>query len=306
MAAGGGSVRCASALVLMSILLLPVSSASYSHDLISTINHDSDAFTQGLEIQDGRMFESTGLYGKSQLREISIADGSLLRHVDLPPTVFGEGLTIIEDRILVLTWKSGIIMEFYRDNFTKIRDHELIGEGWGMCSFDDRVIVSNGTDRLAILDPSSLATIGNLEVRGLGNYVWDLNELECNGDIILANQWMTPFVHVISSSDGTLLSTMDFSDLPSGSSGDHNEVLNGLAWDKDRGGYWVTGKNWTKMHLVEIQVESNAANSITSAEGWNLSNLNYAEALFLFLLLTSLVTFIVGFPSTLSTNEEED
>ena len=80
MAAGGGSVRCASALVLMSILLLPVSSASYSHDLISTINHDSDAFTQGLEIQDGRMFESTGLYGKSQLREISIADGSLLRH----------------------------------------------------------------------------------------------------------------------------------------------------------------------------------------------------------------------------------
>ncbi|GIR80525.1 MAG: hypothetical protein CM15mP82_0770 [Methanobacteriota archaeon] len=105
-----------------------MASKSFTYDLIKSIDHDPQAFTQGLEIDEGIMYESTGLYGHSQLREISTTDGSLIRSVDLPSTVFGEGLTVTGQTVLVLTWKSGIIFEFEKDNFTQVGEHSLEGK----------------------------------------------------------------------------------------------------------------------------------------------------------------------------------
>ena len=242
------------ALVICSATL-PLSSSmaekSFTYDLIKSIDHDPQAFTQGLEIDEGIMYESTGLYGHSQLREISTTDGSLIRSVDLPSTVFGEGLTVTGQTILVLSWKSGIILEFEKANFTQVGEHSLDGEGWGICSFTDRLYISNGTNVLSVRDRETLDPIGSLIV-GEEDEIWNLNELECHGNYILANQWMTPFVHIISASDGEILSTVDLSGLPSGTSGDRNEVMNGIAWDEDSEGYWITGKNWTYMHLVSF------------------------------------------------------
>ena len=241
------------ALLLGLLFILSSSvSATLSHNLVFTIPHDDSAFTQGLEIQNGRMFETTGLYGHSQLREISMEDGSLIRSYDLNETFFGEGLTIINDRILVLTWKAGLILEFDRDTFNLSTQYNLEGEGWGMCSFEDRIIVSDGTNQLSILDPLTLETVGSIEVTSNDSDIWNLNELECVGDKIYANQWLSPFIHVISANGGALISTLDLSTLPSGTSGDRNEVLNGIAWDEERQGFWVTGKNWTSMHLIEL------------------------------------------------------
>ena len=241
------------ALLLGLLFILSSSvSATLSHNLVFTIPHDDSAFTQGLEIQNGRMFETTGLYGHSQLREISMEDGSLIRSYDLNETFFGEGLTIINDRILVLTWKAGLILEFDRDTFNLSTQYNLEGEGWGMCSFEDRIIVSDGTNQLSILDPLTLETLGSIEVTSNDSDIWNLNELECVGDKIYANQWLSPFIHVISANGGALISTLDLSTLPSGTSGDRNEVLNGIAWDEERQGFWVTGKNWTSMHLIEL------------------------------------------------------
>ena len=243
-----------SAAILLSLLIMLSTSvsATLGHNLVSTIPHDDSAFTQGLEMQDGRMFESTGLYEHSQVREISVEDGSLIRSHDLNDSFFGEGLTLIDDRILVLTWKAGLILEFQRDTFNQSNHYNLEGEGWGMCSFEDRIMVSDGTDQLSILDPLTLELTGLLQVSSNNHDISNLNELECVGDKIYANQWMSPFVHVISANDGELIATLDLSTLPSGTSGDRNEVLNGIAWDEERQGFWVTGKNWTTMHLIEI------------------------------------------------------
>ena len=125
------------ALVIFSatIFISPTTASnSFTYNLIKSVDHDPQAFTQGLEIDGGIMYESTGLYGHSQLREISTTDGSLIRSVDLPSTVFGEGLTVTGQTVLVLTWKSGIILEFEKSNLTQVGEHSLDGEGWGICS----------------------------------------------------------------------------------------------------------------------------------------------------------------------------
>ena len=135
-------------------------------------------------------------------------------------------------------------------------------------------MVSDGTNQLSILDPLTLEPTGSIQVRSNSSDISNLNELECVGDKIYANQWMSPFLHVISANDGALIATLDLSTLPSGTSGDRNEVLNGIAWDEERQGFWVTGKNWTTMHLIElyetdhnedsIDIEDSLFDSITS------------------------------------------
>lgn len=299
------------AAMLLGLLIILSSSvsATLSHNLVFTIPHDDSAFTQGLEIQNGRMFETTGLYGHSQLREISMEDGSLIRSYDLNETFFGEGLTLISDRILVLTWKAGLILEFDRDTFNLSTQYNLEGEGWGMCSFEDRIMVSDGTNQLSILDPLTLETIGSIEVTSNGSDVWNLNELECVGDKIYANQWLSPFIHVISANGGELISTLDLSTLPSGTSGDRNEVLNGIAWDEERQGFWVTGKNWTSMHLIELY-ESDRNQDPEHSE-YSLFESMGSEGALLLISLTMLVIF--GFvvymsqpPPSLSQNNGEE
>ena len=258
--ASPSNVHHTAAILISLLIILPSSvSATLNHNLVSTIPHDGFAFTQGLEIQDGRMYESTGLYGHSQVREISLEDGSLIRSHDLNDSFFGEGLTLIGDRVLVLTWKAGLILEFERDTFNQSTQHNLEGEGWGICSFEDKIMVSDGTDQISILDPLTLEPTGSIQVTSNDSEIWNLNELECVGDMIYANQWMSPFIHVISANDGKLMSTLDLSNLPSGTSGDRNEVLNGIAWDEERQGFWVTGKNWTNMYLIELyETQQNA------------------------------------------------
>ncbi|MEC7639415.1 MAG: glutaminyl-peptide cyclotransferase [Candidatus Thermoplasmatota archaeon] len=277
------------ALVIFSVTI-PLSSSmaskSFTYDLIKSIDHDPQAFTQGLEIDEGIMYESTGLYGHSQLREISTTDGSLIRSVDLPSTVFGEGLTVTGQTVLVLTWKSGIIFEFEKDNFTQVGEHSLEGEGWGICSFNDRLFISNGTNALSVRDPETLDPIGSLVV-GEEDEIWNLNELECHGNHILANQWMTPFVHIISASSGEVLSSIDLSGLPSGTSGDRNEVMNGIAWDEDSEGYWITGKNWTYMHLVSFSEGGNAPENPENLQ-------NEAPTLIGGIILITIFSFVVG------------
>ena len=300
-----------SAAILLSLLIMASSSVSATagYTLISTIPHDGSAFTQGLEIQDGRMFESTGLRGHSQVREISMEDGSLIRSHDLNDSFFGEGMTLIGDRILVLTWKAGLILEFERDTFNQSTHYDLEGEGWGMCSFEDRIIVSDGTNQLSILDVLTLEPTESIQVTSNNSDIWNLNELECVEDKIYANQWMSPFIHVISAIDGELIATLDLSNLPSGTSGDTNEVLNGIAWDEERQGFWVTGKNWTNMYLIELHdidqnegqrdVEDSPFDSIASKKSLLLAS------------LAILVTFAVAVylnrppPSLSAYNEDE-
>ena len=117
--------------------------------------------------------------------------------------------------------------------------------------------------------------------------IWNLNELECHGNHILANQWMTPFVHIISASSGEVLSSIDLSGLPSGTSGDRNEVMNGIAWDEDSEGYWITGKNWTYMHLVSFSEGGNAPENPENLQ-------NEAPTLIGGIILITIFSFVVG------------
>ena len=309
MASTSNVLHPAAILLSLLIMLSTSVSATLGHNLVSTIPHDDSAFTQGLEMQDGRMFESTGLYEHSQVREISVEDGSLIRSHDLNDSFFGEGLTLIDDRILVLTWKAGLILEFQRDTFNQSNHYNLEGEGWGMCSFEDRIIVSDGTNQLSILDPLTLEPTGSIQVRSNRSDISNLNELECVGDKIYANQWMSPFIHVISANGGDLIATLDLSTLPSGTSGDRNEVLNGIAWDEERQGFWVTGKNWTTMHLIELY--ETGQNEHSSDFEDSLFDSIASEKNLLLVSLAILVTFAVAVslnqppPSLSAYNEDE-
>ena len=309
MASTSNVLHPAAILLSLLIILSTSVSATLGHNLISTIQHDDSAFTQGLEMQDGRMFESTGLYGHSQVREISVENGSLIRSYDLNDSFFGEGLTLIDDRILVLTWKAGLILEFERDTFNQSNQYNLEGEGWGMCSFEDRIMVSDGTNQLSILDPLTLEPTGSIQVRSNNSDISNLNELECVGDKIYANQWMSPFLHVISANDGALIATLDLSTLPSGTSGDRNEVLNGIAWDEERQGFWVTGKNWTTMHLIELYETDHNEDSIDIED--SLFDSIASRNTLLMISLAILVTFAVAVslnqppPSLSAYNEDE-
>ena len=296
------------ALVIFSatIFISPTTASnSFTYNLIKSVDHDPQAFTQGLEIDGGIMYESTGLYGHSQLREISTTDGSLIRSVDLPSTVFGEGLTVTGQTVLVLTWKSGIILEFEKSNLTQVGEHSLEGEGWGICSFGDRLFISNGTNVLSVRDPETLDPIGNLVV-GEGDQIWNLNELECHGHHILAHQWMTPFVHIISASNGEIISTVDLSGLPSGTSGDRNEVMNGIAWDEDSEGYWITGKNWTYMHLVTFSEGDTASENPSNLQTGTPTLIGGTILITIFSLVASMAIYSIFWPSGLIINNDEE
>ena len=207
--------------------------------------------------------------------------------------------------VLVLTWKSGIILEFEKSNLTQVGEHSLEGEGWGICSFDDRLFISNGTNVLSVRDPETLDPIGSLVV-GEEDEIWNLNELECHGNHILANQWMTPFVHIISASNGEIISTVDLSELPSGTSGDRNEVMNGIAWDEDNEGYWITGKNWTYMHLVTFSESDTASENPSNLQTGTPTLIGGTILITIFSLVASMAIYSIFWPSGLIINNDEE
>jgi glutamine cyclotransferase len=221
-----------------------------SYTVVSTYPHDSAAFTQGLVYLDGQFIEGTGLYGKSTLRRVEIATGTIVQRIDLPPTDFGEGVAVWQDRIIQLTYQENTAYVWDRDTFAAEGSFLYPGEGWGLTHDGWRLIMSDGTSQLEFRDPDTFAVLDTLDVTDNGAPVTNLNELEWIRGEVFANRWLTDRIARIDPKNGDVIAWIDLGPLvAANASGD---VLNGIAWDDANERLFVTGKWWSNLYEIEL------------------------------------------------------
>jgi glutamine cyclotransferase len=221
--------------------------------VLGEIPHDTSAFTEGLEIDGQTLYESTGLEGKSQLRELDPATGAVRRATADRPDYFGEGIAVVGDRIWQMTWRDGVAIEWDKASLKPLREVPMEGEGWGLCRDGDRLIRSDGTDRLRFHDPENFAETGAVNVTREGRPVIMLNELECADGQVWANIWKTDEIVRIDPATGLVTAVVDASGLRRDAGQAKEQVLNGIA-HVDGQEFLLTGKNWQTMYRVRIDV----------------------------------------------------
>ena len=231
-----------------------VPAPTYGYKVINTFPHDKTAFTQGLVVQNGVLYESTGLNGSSTLRRVDLATGKVLQQQKVDAKYFAEGLTEWKGALLQLTWKDGIGFVYDRTTFAFKQTFRYSGEGWGLTHDDTRLILSDGqaTGALRFLDPSTFIETGRVIVKDQGVPVANLNELEYVNGEVFANIWQTDRVARINPSTGNVAGWVDLSGLLTPAERMAADVLNGIAYDATTKRLFVTGKLWPK--LFEIQL----------------------------------------------------
>ena len=227
-------------------------SRNFTIDVLEVVPHNETSFTQGLEMYDGNMLESSGLYGKSRLSETDIVTGEVIRQIIFNESIFSEGITVREDSVIMLTWREQIAFEVDLHDFQIIENYSYQGEGWGLCFNGNHLVMTNGSSDLIFRDPYSFEVDYTITVVLDAVKIGNLNELECVGDMVYANVWMQDNIVAINSSSGQVVFSATTSLISQGQGDNRNEVLNGIAFDKSSGGFWITGKNWTEMYLVDF------------------------------------------------------
>ena len=220
-------------------------------EVVRALPHDPQAFTQGLIVQGARFLESTGLNGRSSLREVDIATGRVLRRVEVDPAYFAEGLTRFGDKLYQLTWQSGVGLVYDAERLIRLGEWRYAGEGWGLTHDDHALYMSDGTATIRVLDPATLETIRTFAVHDRGRPITRLNELEWVEGELLANVWMTDRIVVINPSTGDVTAWIDLRGLLSPEDrSPETDVLNGIAYDAANAKLYVTGKLWPKVFEV--------------------------------------------------------
>jgi len=225
-----------------------------SYEVVSVVHHETDAYTQGLQITGGRLLESTGQYGQSSVREVDRATGAVLKRRSLPADVFGEGLTMMGNDLWVLTWKEKTAYVLDPATFRTLRTHTYEGEGWGLTTDGKQLIMSDGSAVLKFRDPKDMAVKKTLTVTEGGRPVKLLNELEYIKGSVFANVYMTNRIARIDPESGHVTGWLDLSDLrPQLPTPNRAEVLNGVAYDEKTGNLLVTGKYWPRMFEIKLK-----------------------------------------------------
>jgi glutamine cyclotransferase len=219
--------------------------------VLAQIPHDTTAFTEGLEVDHGVLWEGTGLAGRSQLRALDPTTGALRRAVPLPGRLFGEGLSVVGDRIWQLTFRDHVVLEWNRTSLTVLRQLPLDDEGWGLCFDGTRLVRSNGTAELHFQDPTTFAPTGSVAVTLDGRPVDGLNELDCGGGQVWANVWPTDRIVRVDPASGRVTALVDASGLLRPAQRAGTDVLNGIA-AVGTDEYLLTGKFWPTMFRVRF------------------------------------------------------
>ena len=224
----------------------------YTYEIIEAYNHDEMAFTQGLEFIDGFLFESTGLFGESTLRKVDLKTGKVLEIIDLQDQYFGEGITIMNDRIIQLTWISNKGFVYEKDSFELISEFTYPTEGWGITNDNSQLIMSDGTSTLFFLDPNTFHTTKQVQVIDK-EPISNLNELEYIQGKIWANIWNQDKIAIINPETGNVEGWIDLTGINNENTQDQNKVLNGIAYDSEKDRLFVTGKKWSKLYQIEVK-----------------------------------------------------
>ncbi|MGR7919843.1 glutaminyl-peptide cyclotransferase [Zobellella denitrificans] len=223
-------------------------------EVLAVLPRAADVFTQGLLWHRGRLYESTGRYGHSGLRELDPHSGEVRRRVDLADGLFGEGLALVEDRLIQLTWREGLALIWRRDDFALVAAHHYQGEGWGLCYDGEVLWMSDGSASLQRRDAGDFTLLGRLAVTLDGEPQYRLNELACVGEHVYANIWHDHHILRIHKASGRVDAVIDASALLplSERPADREAVLNGIAWDPGQGVFYLTGKLWPRLFRVRF------------------------------------------------------
>jgi glutamine cyclotransferase len=220
--------------------------------VVATYPHDPTAYTQGLVVHGGELFESTGTYGGSTLRAVDPATGRVRTRAFLDRRYFGEGATVLGDKIYMVTWReaAGFV---YSLEFLVVGHFTYDGEGWGLTNDGTNLILSDGTSTIRYLDPATFKVVRTLHVREAGADVANLNELEMVRGELWANVWQTDRIVRIAPETGDVVGALDLRALDGGwSKNDPDAVLNGIAYDATRDRIYVTGKRWPKLFEISV------------------------------------------------------
>ena len=239
--------------LLVGAIASPAQTPQYGYQVVHVYPHDRDAFTQGLEFRAGFLYEGTGLNGHSTLRKVKLETGEAVQQTSLSAEYFGEGITVINQQIIRLTWRSEIGFVYDQNSFRQLRAFNYSGEGWGLANDGTQIYMSDGSAQIRVWEPGTLQEKRRFTVRDRGDPVTYLNELEWVRGEIYANVWQTDRIVRISPTDGRVLGWVDLSGLLSAADrAEHVDVLNGIAYDALGDRLFVTGKLWPKLFEIKI------------------------------------------------------
>ncbi len=225
----------------------------YGYEIVAAYPHDPNAFTQGLQIIDGELFEGTGLYGKSSLRRVELETGEVLQQIDLAADLFGEGIAVVGERIYQLTWQEQRGFIYDRETFERTDEFRYETEGWGLTFDGEHLVMSDGTNRLFWRDPVTLAVERQVDVVQSDVPVSLLNELEYVDGEIYANVWQSDWIVRIDPETGQVVGWVDLTGLLDGIDlAQPVDVLNGIAYDAENERLFVTGKLWPRLFEIRL------------------------------------------------------
>ena len=222
-------------------------------EVVKSFDHQQSAYTQGLQFVDGVMWEGTGEYGSSRLQYTDMATGRVTVVATLPDNHFGEGITLLGDRIYQLTWQNGIMYIYDRKTLKKVDTKRYKGEGWGLTTDGQWLYMSDGTPDIRVLDPVTLEVKRRISVVCNGASLPYLNELEWIDGKIWANVYTLNQIVIINPENGIVEKVVNLEGLlPESEYTPTTDVLNGIAYDKENGRIFVTGKNWSKLFEIRL------------------------------------------------------
>lgn len=223
--------------------------------LVKAFPHDVTAFTQGLVVENGQLYESTGQYGSSWISEVNIVTGEQTKRVNLDNQYFGEGITILNKKVYQLTWKTKVGFVYALPSFEKVTEFSYDHEGWGITHNNVHLIISDGTNRLHFLDTATLKEHHVVAVTDNGQPASNLNELEYVDGFVYANQWQTNFILKIDPETGKVVGRLNLSSLDEeiAKFNGNVDVLNGIAYEKNSKTFLITGKNWPVMFALRLK-----------------------------------------------------
>lgn len=224
------------------------------YEVVREYPHDRTSFTQGLLFHEGQLYEGTGHYGQSRMARLDLATGKAVVQSRYPADQFGEGVTRWKDQLISVTWQNGVGHRWRLGDLKKLGTFRYRGEGWGLTTIGNRIVMSDGSSSLRLFDPATMQETGTIAVTAGGRPLERINELEAIGNEIWANVWMSDVIVRIDPADGRVKSIVDLAGLKqrAGATG-VDSVLNGIAWDAKGKRLFVTGKYWPKLFEIRVR-----------------------------------------------------
>jgi glutamine cyclotransferase len=237
------------------IILSDIIPHNYTYHVVNKYPHDAQAYTQGLVFDNGYLYESTGIEGKSSIRIVDIKSGKPIKLLPLSPQYFGEGIALFNDQIYQVTYKEQVGFVYDKNTLKQIRSFDYqIREGWGLATDGQNLIMSDGTSQLFYIEPEYFTQIDQIRVFDNTGMIDSLNEMEFIKGKILANVYGKSFIVIVDPDNGKVLGKIDLKELiPEGFENDYGHVLNGIAWNPSTEHLYITGKNWPVLYEIALQ-----------------------------------------------------